>query len=157
MADLTFSSIKELKDHLKANMDKLPRTMQTAALKIAAQAGTWLSRYPRRNTGPVKWASEKQRRWYHAMRRREGLPARYTRRADPMSQRLGQSWAAETRPNGAMVGTRATYALWVQSSEYQQPMHQDTGWTTDEQVIDKLKKSGIIEKIVNAELKALFG
>jgi hypothetical protein len=41
---------------------------------------------------PVIWPSEKARRYYFAMRREAGLPMKYTRGSDPMSQRLQQSW-----------------------------------------------------------------
>jgi len=156
MANLTFSSIEELQRYLGGRMDRINQTMQTAGMKIAEQARAMLVREPTRK-GPVVWQSEKQRRWYHAMRRREGLPLKYTRHSDRMSQNLAKSWTSRPEPAGAIVGTRATYSLWAQSAQYQQRMHQATGWPTDEQVVAKLQSTGIIDRIVQAELKALLG
>jgi hypothetical protein len=127
-------------------------------LQPALRAATWgigeqlrgiLAKYPKRHTGPVKWTSRKQQIFYYAMRRKQGLPLRYVRQSDPMSQRLGPSWTVAHKGNtDATVGTRATYAKWVQSAQFQQPMHAETGWITDEAAIEKLKRSGVIQQVV---------
>jgi len=156
VANLTFASIEELQRYLGGRMDRINQTMQTAGMKIANEVQTQLVKYPTRK-GPVKWASEKQRRYYHAMRREAGLPMKYTRRSDPMSQRLGQSWGTRPTEGGAILGSRATYSLWAQSAKYQQPMHAETGWTTDEEAVEWARQRGIIDRIVQAELKALLG
>ena len=49
---------------------------------------------------------------------------------------------------GALVRTRVSYAPWVQSDEFQQPMHAATGWTTDKQATDDVQHSGAVEKVV---------
>lgn len=104
--------------------------------------------YPPAPGGPIQWASEKQRRFYFAMRREKGLDPNYTRNSDPMSQRLGPSWTVEAKgATGAVVGTRASYGPWVQSAEHQQPFHKNTGWVTDEQAADKVAKSGAADEV----------
>jgi len=113
-----------------------------------------LAREPKRNTGPVKWASAKQRTWYHAARGKAGLPLRYTRNSDPWSQRIGPSWAVERYGDmDALVGTRVTYAKWVQSQEFQQPMHKATGWVTEVEAGETVMRGGAVERIVNDAVK----
>ena len=72
-------------------------------LKIAATE-------PGPSAQPVEWKSEKQRRFYFAMRREQGLPPKYTR-----SGRLRASWVL--RRNDAtswLVTSSAPYAKFVQ-------------------------------------------
>jgi hypothetical protein len=98
---------------------------------------------------PIQWASEKQRRWYFAHRAGD-LP--YVRNSDADSQRLGPSWAVEAQPFGVIVGTRATYAPYVQSAENQQPMHEATGWKTDEKAAEELIAGGAVPRIIETAI-----
>lgn len=103
--------------------------------------------YPPPPKHPLAWASPQQRMAYIAMRRAAGLPLRYVRPADPMSQRLFQSWTVmPVDRHDALVSNRATYAYWVQSAEGQQPFHKKTGWITDVEAIKRLVASGDIER-----------
>lgn len=107
---------------------------------------------------PVKWASERSRRYYFAMRRKLGLPPRYTRNSDPQSQRLQRSWTVKHRgATDAVVGTRAKYARYVQSERYQTVQHRATGWVTDVQAVNNVKRSGDIERIVLMAVKKELG
>jgi len=105
---------------------------------------------------PVIWPSEKARRYYFAMRRKAGLPMKYTRGSDPMSQRLQQSWTVARGNEEATVGNRATYAPYVASEQYQTEQHKATGFTTDAQAWEKVQRSGVVDKIVQAHLKAVI-
>lgn len=126
-------------------------------LKPAIRAATFavgelvrgkIAKYPTKHT-PIQWSSVKQQRWYHAMRKQAGLPANYTRQSDPMSQRLGASWTTEHHGDtDAIVGTRVTYAKWVQSADFQWQQHAASGWVTDKQAVEAVKQSGDVPKIV---------
>jgi hypothetical protein len=66
----------------------------------------------------------------------------YGWRGGPMtSEKLGQRWTTRvtTTSNGVIgkVGNNASYGPWVQSARFQTRIHKRTGWTTDQQAIDK--------------------
>jgi len=104
---------------------------------------------------PVIWPSEKARRYYFAMRREKGLPMKYTRGSDPMSQRLQASWTVARGRGEATLGNRATYAPYVASSQYQTEQHAATGFTTDEQAAQKVIESGTLDRIITAHIQAM--
>jgi hypothetical protein len=112
--------------------------------------------YKRKHSGPVIWPSEKARRFYFAMRRKAGLPMKYTRGSDPMSQRLQQSWTVERRPTSATLGNRATYAPYVASDEFQTEQHAATGFTTDKQAAEKVQRGRAMRRIIDANIKAMM-
>jgi len=103
----------------------------------------------------VKWPSEKSRRYYFAMRREAGLPMKYTRGSDPMSQRMQQSWTIARRPTSATLGNRATYAPYVASDQYQTEQHAATGFTTDKQAAEQVIESGTMKRIIDAHINAI--
>ncbi len=130
------------------------RVLQTIAMAVGELIREKLATYPPRRSGPVPWVSERQRRFYYGMRRRAGLPLAYTRQSDPMSQRLGPSWAvARMGSHGAVVATRVTYAPYVQSAERQQPMHRQTGWVTDVEAVDAVARSGDIGRVAREAIE----
>jgi hypothetical protein len=103
----------------------------------------------------VKWPSDAARKAYFAERRKRGLPMQYTRGSDPMSQRIQQSWTIRRGNAEATLGNRATYAPYVASSEYQTEQHAATGFTTDEQAAEQTIESGVMGRIVEAQIKAI--
>lgn len=103
-----------------------------------------LAQYPGPVAKPIQWASRKQRAWYMAARKGMGP---YRRNSDPWSQRIGPSWTTENRGLDAAVGTRVTYAPWVQSAEKQQPMHRNTGWITDRGAIQQAEQERVAERV----------
>lgn len=105
-----------------------------------------IAQYPGPVKYPIQWSSPRQRGAYLGMRKRAGLPAKYRRLSDPMSQRLGPSWATEQRGLSAVVGTRVTYAPLVQEDGKQWSQHKRTGWKTDKQVIEEAKRERIPER-----------
>ena len=152
-------------DELKRMLERLDFTgpdfdkaMGRATLKIAKEIQNEMQQYPGPSNRPVKWASRKQQIWYFAARAEDGLPLEYTRKSDPWSQRLQQSWGTRARgDNDAVVGSRATYSPWVQSSELQQPQHEATGWITDEEAVKEVVRTGVVSRIVIAELETMLG
>ncbi len=131
----------------RLNVDLMP-AVRTAAVVIGEELRSHLAVYPGPASHPIKWASERQKRFYFAMRRERGLPFGYTRNSDPMSQRLGPSWTVARTQSGASVGTRASYAPWVQSSEKQSAQMKATGWITDQQAVEAVQRSGMIKQAV---------
>jgi hypothetical protein len=152
----TFNSFEELSRALDKMDETVLKGIKRGAFKIGEHAKNKLMRYPGRPSYPIKWASKKQRSWYFASRRAAGLDIRYTRKSDPWSQRLQQSWSVEKTTDGAIVGSRATYAPFVQSSELQEPMHEATGWRTDAQAVEEIDKSGLIMRTIQAEIHSIL-
>jgi hypothetical protein len=143
-------------------LDKLQRKLSPAKFQQAVKAITLgvaevlkgkLSKYPGPVKKPIQWASNKQRAWYLATRRKAGLGP-YTRNSDPWSQRIGPSWATENRGIDAFVGTRVTYAKWVQSEEFQQPMHRNTGWITDKGAVQQAESENVPERVAERVLRS---
>jgi hypothetical protein len=135
---------------------------------IAEDIRARMAKYPGPVKYPIKWASPAQRRAYFAKRRAprfeseadygdaekaKGLPLKYTRQSDDWSERLGPSWATENRGLDAVVGTRVSYAPWVQSKERQQPMHAATGWITDEDAVQAAIDENVPEKTLEEILR----
>jgi len=144
----------------------VPAVGRKAALVIGEEVRDRIARYPGPAHSPVIWASQKQRRWWFAHRREKGLPFEYTRNSDPESQRLGgsvtkdASWTVQPAKDGAVVGTRVTYAPWVQAAHKtpfggpQTAQHKATGWVTDEQVARDVESSDVCQRAVEAALLA---
>lgn len=145
-------------------LDKLRRKLgrgiepaiSAATLAIAEEVRSEMARYPGPSHSPVVWKSQKQKGAYFASRK--GLPLKYTRQSDPMSQRLGPSWfSAKHGRVGAKAATRVSYAPWVQSKERQSPQHAATGWRTDEQAIRRVVESGAVQRILKQAVKRHLG
>lgn len=144
------------------NLDRLKRKLgadwtkpiQTAAQVVGEELRTIMAQAPGPSHSPVIWGTEKSRRWYFANRRKKKLSLQYTRGSDSWSQTLSKSWTV--RPEGetsAVVGTHATYAPWVQShkklptGERQTRQHKATGWVTDKQAVQEIKRGGKARRI----------
>ena len=157
MSDITVDNLDELQKRLArlSNPAFAQQIGQRAGRKIGEQLRYYLVKYPGASHSPVIWASRKQRAWYFANRQEMGLPLEYTRTSDPMSQKLGQSWTVAATSDGAIVGTRATYAPYVQSAAQQSAQHAATGWKTDVDAVGELERSKLIERIVLAEIDSL--
>lgn len=145
---ITFE-VEGLDELLKRLGVNLKPVLSVVTFAVGEQVRGKVATYPKGSHQPVKWSSLKQRRFYHAMRREQGLPLKYTRNSDPMSQRLGASWAtAHHGETDAVVMPKATYAQWVQGSTTQWQQHAASGWVTDRQAIDQVRDSGVIPDIV---------
>ena len=134
---------------------QLEKFKSRATYFVAVELKGIMTKYPAGHHTPVIWASEKQRRWYFAMRREAGLPLKYTRRSDPMSQRMHLSWGIRKKPTSATLGSRATYAPYVQSSQFQTEQHAASNWTTDAQAADKIVADGTLMRIVQANVQRI--
>lgn len=133
------------------------RMIQRATRKIGEHTKSLLMRYPGPSHSPVKWASDKQRRWWFASRAKANLPPDYTRISDAWSQRLKDSWVVAPVRLGVSVGTPVTYAGYVMSQAKQTAQHKATGWQTDADVVTEVEKSGVIEAVFSGEIEAAIG
>lgn len=110
-----------------------------------------VTKYPGRVSYPIRWTSEKQRRYVMAKLRREGnLPYRRT-------GNLAEQWSGSQVGNQVIIANEARdsstgefYAQFV-IGDFQQRFHRNTGWrqSTDQtinQVIEPLG-AGIVARI----------
>jgi hypothetical protein len=154
MIQIQVEGLREIQDMLGADIDP---ALKAATFAIGQEIRNVLAVYPGPVQYPLRW-TRAERIAYLSMRREAGLPAKYTRNSDPMSQRLGPSWTVEhSGQHDAIVGTRVTYAPFVQSSEQQKPMHKATGWITDEQAAGQVQESGVINQLVNDAVMHALG
>ena len=134
----------------------LAKFKKNATYYVAVELRGRMQRYPQGHHQPVIWPSEKARRHYFAMRREAGLPLAYKRGADPMSQRMQTSWTIRKGATEATVGSKATYAPYVQSSQYQTAQHKASGWITDVQAADDVISDGTMNRIIDATLSQVI-
>jgi len=137
----------------------LPRVMQLIAKGVGYEIKSVLQRYPARKSIPLSavggFASDKQRKWFFANMREGNIEVPYRR-----TDRLKNAWHVERHgKSGALVGNPVNYGPLVQSSEHQTQMMEMIGWTTDEEAVEEVKDSGVIERIagqvVQRALRAL--
>lgn len=131
----------DLEDFLKRfTAQEVKRRYQIALTAIGEELRDKIAEYPKSPKYPIKWTSRKQffYVWFILLKQEP-----YKRIVHPMSQALGKSWAVEVNGLSGFVGTRVTYAPFVQSAKNQQPMHKATGWKTDEQAVKEMSASTI--------------
>ena len=116
-----------------------------------------IAKHPGPTHHPIQWTSLRQKRFYRRMRAARGLPMQYTRGFDAMSQQLGKSWTVARRGDDVVVGTRVTYAQFVQSAAWQQRMHSNTGWVTDKEAAERVSKSQDIARIAEQAIRKELG
>ena len=132
--------------------------MQTITLAVGELVRDEIATYPGPVSKPIEWASAKQRAYYFAKRREEGLGPEYTRISDPMSLRLKESWTTDqVGAHDALVTSRADYAYWVQSAEGQQSFHRNTNWITDEVAVQNVEASGDIGRVAGDAIARWLG
>lgn len=112
--------------------------------------------YPSPASHPVAWVSERQRRWWFASRGKANLPPYYVRKSDAWSQDLLNSWSVEVTDDAVVVGTRCTYAPYVQSEESQTAQHRATGWKTDKEAVREFEDSDVLGTILERVIAQLI-
>lgn len=146
-------------DGLIRKLDEMARKQFWFRLRFAGAEllRNEIADYPPPPKYPIRWASEKQKRWFFAAAKRGEIEVPYRRQFSSTSQRLGPSWTATQEGDEVFAGTRVSYAPYVQSKERQQPFHRDTGWITDEQAVERVAESGELAAAARELLDALFG
>jgi len=130
----------------------LAKFKKEATYGVAKALRTPMQTPPGPSHSPVLWASAKQRAWYFAARRKAGLPLKYSRESDPWSQRIRDRWVIQRGDDYAVLGNKAKYSVYVQSSQYQSEQHEATGWTTDEKAVERIMGDGTMRAIIESTL-----
>lgn len=114
-----------------------------AALMLVGESlRSRLARYPGPVKRPIAWLNLRQRRAYFARMAAAGDRPPYRRTTSRLSERLGKSYVIIPRSERrVVVESKASYSAFVQSKEFQQPFHRYTGWITDAQVVDQVRRS----------------
>lgn len=118
----------------KTNLARIAARLPAFYLGIGEAIKNKIQPYPGPVRRPIRWASERQRRYVLARVR----PLPYRRQTHPLSQRLATSWRVRAERRGAVVVSRARYARHV-VGDRQQPMHRATGWPRADRVIRDVK------------------
>ena len=95
-------------------------------------------------------ANQPNHRWYE-----RGYGPRWSRKDGSIggrktSEMLNRSWGIARKSWGAIVGSRASYSPVVHSHKEQARSHRARGWVTDKMAVDKLLKSGKVDRAVKA-------
>jgi len=151
MADIVFeiSGIKSVKRGLAALISKayLRLVLRAAAFEMQNE----ITQYPASTDAnkPKSWSPGGKNSWYE-----RGYGTRWVRKDGSemgrrTSQTLGRSWTTSSGLTWAKVGTRASYARWVQDADVQAGFHKRRGWRTAQDALDRVGDR-IIPKIENA-------
>lgn len=86
-------------------------------------------------------------RWYQ-----RGYGPRWARKDGSVggrktSEQLGQSWTSKQKGIGAIVGTKVSYAPFVQAASFQAGFHRGRGWMTDRRAVLEIIKQGAVKRI----------
>lgn len=114
-----------------------PALMRAGVTAGAIQLLAYVKPYPAATKHPSRasvygeaFVSAKQRYWFFGALAAGRITVPY-RRGAGNSQRLGRSWAVETRSSTlAVVGTQVTYARFVKDESLQSPYLAALGWST---------------------------
>lgn len=129
MIETRFTADDDIFEAIEDALGRSPRLLQTAIkrqnTRFKRRLLKKLRQYPGPPSYPIRWKSERQRRYVMAKLRRENnLP--YTR-----TGQLRQGWTVEANitVNGGdiLVYNEVPYARYVQGDDAQ-PFHLDTGW-----------------------------
>ena len=135
----------DLKRALDGDMRKVIRK---ASEPLAAELKATVSEYPGASV-----ANQPNHRWYE-----RGYGPRWSRKDGSIggrktSEMLNRSWGIARKTWGAIVGSRASYSPVVHSHKEQARFHKARGWVTDKMAVDKLLKSGKVDRAVKAAVK----
>lgn len=151
MATLTIKGIDELRAKLGAlEAGKLLRPVMTAAVERAKSA---IAVYP-----PASEANTpNQRRWYERGWGSKWMRADGTVGGKKSSEMLGRSWTTSVAQDGrsAEVGTKVTYAQYVQDRDFQPAFHKNRGWRTVQDVAEE--QGPEIVKMIEDEINRILG
>lgn len=137
---------------------KIDRALRAATYEIGKLVRAEVMKRPGPSHSPVLWASAKQRRYYFAMRRKAGLPLKYSRETDPMSKKLMRGWKLRhLGKTDAEVRNETPYGHYVQAQRYQSAQHRATGWVTDVQAVNNVERSGDIRRITDQAARKELG
>jgi len=132
----------DLKRALDGNMK---RVVQRASVPITREIHHAVSEYP-----PASEANLPNHRWYE-----RGYGPRWSRKDGSIggrktSEMLNRSWGTQRKGWGMILGSRASYSPVVHHHKEQAKFHKARGWVTDKEAVDKVLKSGKVDRAVKA-------
>lgn len=150
--DVHVEGVADLLKQLNVPLEPVLRDITFAVGELVQKE---IAVYPGSSHQPVIWASERQRRFYHAMRREAGLSPRYDRGTDAMSKQLLKAWKISHHgQTDALVDNQTNYGHWVQNDLYQSAQHKATGWITDAEAVKNVERSGDVEAVAEKIIAA---
>lgn len=140
-------------DRLLAKLNRLGKmedaktAMQTAAKHVMDKARI----YPTYKHIPMRWQSEKQRRWFFAALRTGSIRVPYKR-----GPNLRRHWKISLRDGGltASINNDTPYGKFVMGTDSQYWMHKAIGWKTEKQIADEERRV-VVDFVTAAIRKAL--
>ena len=69
---------------------------------------------------------------------------------------LNRSWAIGAVWKGAVLGSKASYSPVVHSHQEQASFHKRRGWVTDKEAVDRVRKSGKMDRIMQQVVKRIL-
>lgn len=138
----------DLKRALDGNMQKV---VQRASVPITREIHKIVSEYP-----GASEANRPNHRWYE-----RGYGPRWSRKDGSIggrktSEMLNRSWGIQRKRWGMVLGSRASYSPVVHHHKEQAKFHKRRGWVTDKQAVDKMLRSGKMDRIVKAAVKRVL-
>lgn len=139
------------KQLMRALDGDLRKATRRAAVGIAREVIREVAEYP-----PLSSANAPGKRWYQ-----RGYGPRWTRKDGTVggaktSEMLNRSWGVKRLPMGVLIGSRASYAPVVHHHKEQVSFHRRRGWVTDKQAVERVRKSGKMERIMNRVIKRIL-
>ena len=130
---------------------KIKDVVRRASVPIAEEVRGVVAEYP-----PESEANLPNHRWYE-----RGYGPRWTRKDGSIggrktSEMLNRSWGIERKTWGAILGSRASYSPAVHHHKEQARFHKGRGWMTDKAAVDKVIRSGKMDRIVKAAVKRVL-
>lgn len=138
----------DLKRALDGDMRKVIRK---ASEPIAAELKATVSEYPGASV-----ANQPNHRWYE-----RGYGPRWSRKDGSIggrktSEMLNRSWGTQRKGWGMILGSRASYSPVVHHHKEQAKFHKARGWVTDKEAVDKVLRSGKMDRIVKAAVQRVL-
>lgn len=151
MTTLTITGMKELQDKLgNLEASKLLKPLLTMA---ASDVKSKLATYPPSGDANIPY----QRRWYERGWGSKWMRADGSVGGNKTSEMLGRSWTTEVNETGtrASVGTKVTYAQYVQDADFQAYYHGARGWKTVQDIAEDYGPE--LVSAIEAEITRLLG
>lgn len=147
-----WEGIEKLLARVKLIQDVIPAAVKAGGLHIKAQ----IAKAPpvRRGSMPM---TPKQRTWFLAALREGLIQVPYRRGANPLSERLEQSWTVAEADGGlsAIVGNDTSYGPFVQDRERQHSYHRETRWVTVQDVRES--QEAVVRDMVASMIRKAIG
>ena len=145
-------------------IDRVQRTLgrnitpvlQSVTMAVATEIHGKIAPYPPASAANMPGGPGSQ--WYERGYGPRWMTMRGQIRGRRTSQTLGRRWSVSGWGRiGAVVRNIASYSPFVHSHEQRAWFHKRRGWVSDEEAVDKVLRSGAIDRIVDAVIMRHYG